>query len=256
MNGISRKSCVGLLVLVGGLLGGCGATLPPQKPITEGIFSAPPSKAPATAATGGKDKVAVVVISQNTKANVEYLTAQKADKEGSTVLRVMGSGSTLDAYAEASDPNFALTWMAKKLKSEFGTVKLVSDPGSLPSLKFDYLIVLDAVYQSTGWGRDNATATITTQFYDSQRQYIGDVKGYRDERLRNGLDTPSGVDLFRANHAVRVAALQDWDGALDRFVQQPRATAAPSSGTDNCVQAALSVENSQLRQRAIAACGS
>lgn len=89
----------------------------------------------------------------------------------------MGTGATLDAYAEASDPNFALTWMAKKLQTEFGTVKLVSDPGKLPTLKFDYLIVLDAVYQTTGWGRDNATASLTTQFYNSSQQYIGDVKG-------------------------------------------------------------------------------
>ncbi|MEP9319760.1 hypothetical protein ABKS89_21655 [Pseudomonas sp. LABIM340] len=234
-------------------IGGC-ISVPTQKPVTQGIFEGAPAQSPEKRVVGGADKVAVVLISENTKANVEYLKERKSSKEDSAVLRAVGQGATLDAFAEALDPSFALNWMAKKLKTEFGTVKLVSSPTQLGASHYDYLVVLDAVFLTTTWGKDSATASFTTQFYDARQQHIADVSSYRDTPVRSGVSGPHGVDLFRANHQVRVAALEEWGTKLDSFIQQPGIQSAASSDTDACVEAALAVQNPALRQKAITAC--
>ncbi|MEN0108482.1 MAG: hypothetical protein AAGC84_18965, partial [Pseudomonas sp.] len=239
-----------------GLLGlsGC-ATNPAQKPITDGVFASPPGASTVHEVVGGSDKTVVVFISENTKANVEYLKQKKSDKEDAAVLRALGQGATLDAYSQALDPSFALNWMAKKLKGKFGKVVLVSDPAKLAAARYDYLIVLDAVFLTTGWGRDNATASFTTQFYDAKQLHISDIRGYRDTQVRSGASGPHGVDLFRANHQVRVDALTQWEAALDGLVKQPTLASSPSGASaDACVQAALAVQNTALRRQAIAAC--
>ncbi|MBB2495946.1 hypothetical protein [Aquipseudomonas ullengensis] len=257
MIGVNTMSwrLLGLSIFVAGMAG-CGTAPPVQRSITDGIFANTPQQASSNVVNGGKDKIAVVLVSENTKANVEYLKARKAEKEDSVVLRAVGQGANLDAYAEVLDPNFSLGWIAKKLKTKFGSVKLVSSTSELSKYKYDYLVVVDAIYLTTGWGVNDATASYTTQFYNVDGQHVADAKSYRKTQVRSGGGGgPHGVELFRANHAVRVAALEEWDRSMDQVVQIPNQySTTGESVTDACVKSALSVQNPTLRQQAIGAC--
>lgn len=102
-------------------LAGCATPVPPQVDINDGIFSRTPDSSPMRRVTGGADRTLLVVLSKNTKANIDYLNGLQESRG----KEVVGYQSIIDAHIESLDPRFPSRWIISQLKTKFGHVKLV-----------------------------------------------------------------------------------------------------------------------------------
>lgn len=233
-------------------LAGCATPPPPQVDMASGIFAAPPTQSQLNQVAGGQNKTLLVVLSQNTVANIAYLKSQQDARR----KELLGGTNKVKAHIEALDPQFPAKWIVTSLKNRFGQVKLVPAASLDQQRDFDALVIVDFFYQTTDWGINHATATVTTDFYDAQLARIGRASANQHVQVRSGAPV-SDDDLFEKNHQVLVATLEEWDSSLNRLVVMPSTVEAPAHrppGRDACVRSALSVSDGALRQSAIAAC--
>lgn len=209
-----RASLVTLTMCI--LLAGCATPVPPQVAITDGVFSTPPIQSRLDRVLGGQDKTLLVVLSKNTKTNIDYLKGiQEARKK-----EIIGYKSIISAHIEALDPQFPSRWIVNQLKSKFGNLKIVPIESVSNQKGFDSMVIIDFFYSTTDWGVNHATASITTAFYDQNLAHISDAAVYKRVQVRSGAPV-SDQDLFLKNHQVLISALDEWNTALDKLVFTP-----------------------------------
>lgn len=241
------------ILLLGFLaLAGCATPLPPQVAITDGIFTDPPKKSESSKVLGGADKKLLIVLSKNTMANVDFLRERQIARKAEFL-----SNAVIDSHIEVLDPEFPMKAIASSLRSRFGKVQVVAAQNVTQQQDFDSLVIVDFLFRTIDWGVDDVTANVRTVFYDNSFARVGEVGVNKNVRVRHGISSPPGGELFRMNHAVLVDALNEWDRALSQLVVMPVApvTQAPSASSDACIRSALQVNDSDLRRQAIEVCG-
>lgn len=243
------------------LMTGCATVaLPETKPVTEGIFTEPPSKSPATKVPGGPDVSLGVILSQNARANIAYLLKYQ-DLANSGFGNPILLQSLKDAYSASADPAFLTHGISASLKRHFGSVIVYEDIDSARAAQPDVVAIIDLQHVLKQAGNSDITARVAAHFYDSQFRRIGASTGMGKGRTGTfGMNTKGAgglVDeMYQQQHMPRVRALQQFDQSLQTLIARrvDLATTAPGPQYDQCMERVLKISNPDLRQKAMAAC--
>ncbi|MCY1398704.1 hypothetical protein D9M71_137400 [compost metagenome] len=243
-----------ILAIAAFALSGCATPVPKQSAIDTGVFVTSPAKSPDNTVVGGASKRVAVILNDNTKNNTEYLKSRAS--QANERVAVM-SDDQRRAEEMAADPNFAISWIAKSLKKQFGQVSLISDLAKFNAGSFDYLAIVDTYYVPIDWHWSTPTvdAKFEIAFYDRQGRFVTKATGQRAEQIST-YNFDSAAQMRLNQHMVRVRALEQMDSSLQHIVVgTSQAPAEANASNDACVTSALRVANPTLRATAIGACG-
>jgi hypothetical protein len=212
-----RTAILGALTLI---LSACGSTskIPPQQPITSGIFEKQPSQSPLVKVVGGPKAKLAVLLTKNTAENTRYIlyrfdvhNKEYSDKEWTR------------AYGETLDPVYPLSSIANSLKKKFGNVYLLDNIDQFNKESFDTLALVDTYYEPLNYsGIDYTTARVSVTFYDNQLRYIGTAGSQEYKSKPESFccwTLQETVDSARAGFQPLEQALKELNTKLNELVE-------------------------------------
>lgn len=254
---MSKTTWLGsVLVGIAIMLTGCATAEPPATVSVE--VDLPPESVQASvwhALPTGPDVSLGVVLSQNTKNNLRYLQQYQHEARGGFGNPMMDPSLRAAAVAY-SDPDFIPGWMGRSFNKHFPNWQMYESLEQWQQDAPDLLAVVNVRYEVSA---QETVALVETYFYDAQLRPIGLAKGEGEGRLNFWARAPNKEGLiqeeYTQRHLARVTALQRWEQSVERMLAKPAMAAAGALPTDDCVRAALHVQDLALRQQAIQGCG-
>jgi hypothetical protein len=207
------------------LLTGCSIpTAPKAVSSLDGVFTEPVGRSSATHVTNGSNVSLGIVYSRNTQTNRAYLQDYQANA-GTGFGQSLLVQSIHDAYVATSKPDLAVDWVKASLQRQFGSVTVYPDMQSLRAAKPDVVAVVDTRSQLMTSRSSDISADVSTEFYDTNFNYIGSAQGHDAKEL-----SPLWADYKRSEEIVadineqqnvQVRALQKFDQSLSNLLTRP-----------------------------------
>ena len=249
----------GLLAIF--LLFGCAYVEPPKVvDIYDGVFVAKPKPSISRTVPGGPSKSIGVILSENTRRNIDFLKAVHDKVDAGSAFEVFDGGQYQRAMAELTDPSFNVKWVAGSLKRRYGKVSILEQLDPNAAQRYDALAIVDLIVLLEG---GCAKSNMRIVLLDSRLAIVGEAIG-ADSHCAGLSLAPAVVQAVNYQKA-KIRALEMLDREFAKLVvltkDEPIASAAGDSPAasnekefEKCMERAVAVKDSRVRVQAMAAC--
>ncbi|MFJ3487883.1 ATPase [Pseudomonas sp. NPDC090202] len=163
-----------------------------------------------------------VVFTENTKANLAYLTRYN-DAARHGVTAGLTDSRITDAYVNSSDPEMVLNGFAQTLEKQFASVAFYENLDSVLAARPDVIVLLDTRSKLITERSSDVQASIVAEFFDSDFKFIGKAEGSDAKSMSpiwaHTKRAPEIAAEINRQRDVQVNALEKFDASLQTLIK-------------------------------------
>lgn len=178
--------------------------------------------APTSAVKLKHEQTVGVIFTENTVANLAYMTRYNATAQDGVAARLTDSRIT-EAYVNSSDPELAINWFAESLEKQFAKVDFYESLDDVLAARPDVIVLLDTRNKLVTERSSDVQSSIVAEFFDGDFKFIGKAEG-SDAKSMSPIwaqtkRAPEIAADINSQRQVQINALQKFDASLESLIK-------------------------------------